>query len=362
MSPAAHFDTPFYPVLKWLIIAVMITTADMAATTPAPSTGGGAAVVPGTAVPGTGVSGSSRARCAAGWCLVEARPSVLAVSLLRYLTGGVLAASEFAHGHPLRTLAGAPIWELAVFAVYLFNGVMDTHEDRVNGSGRPIARGVLSPRLARRVAAGAAAAALMGSIALGIPSMAAIAAYLIVGYLYSGPPCYLKRQPIGSAVAAASLGPLMCYGGLTAYAGDSWTLPGAGWLAVAAWTWLWMGLVGAPAKDLGDVIGDAAARRRTLPVMYGQSRVRLVVSISAVSLAIAFVVVSSRLSWWLAVPGAVMLAGAGAVALLSMKQPLRSDRSHLRRPYRAFMVTQFAVYLAVIASTGAIALLPGKLR
>jgi len=339
----------------------MATTADMAATTPAARTGGGAAVVPSVGVSGTGVSGFSRARCAAGWCLVEARPSVLAVSLLRYLTGGVLAAGEFAHGHLVRTLAGAPIWELAVFAVYLFNGVMDIHEDQVNGSGRPIARGVLNPRLARRVAAGAAAAALIGGIALGIPSMAAIAAYLIVGCLYSGPPCYLKRQPIGSAVAAASLGPLMCYGGLTAYTGDGWTWPGAGWLVVAVWMWLWMGLVGAPAKDLGDVTGDAAAGRRTLPVIYGQSRVRRVVSISAVSLAIVFIVVSGWLSWWLAVPGAVMLASAGAVTILSMKQLSRGDRSHLRGPYRAFMVTQFAVYLAVIASTGATTLLSGQL-
>jgi len=153
----------------------------------------------------------------------------------------------------------------------------------------------------------------------------------------------------------------MCYGGLTAYTGDGWTWPGAGWLVVAVWMWLWMGLVGAPAKDLGDVTGDAAAGRRTLPVIYGQSRVRRVVSISAVSLAIVFIVVSGWLSWWLAVPGAVMLASAGAVTILSMKQLSRGDRSHLRGPYRAFMVTQFAVYLAVIASTGATTLLSGQL-
>jgi 4-hydroxybenzoate polyprenyltransferase len=280
--------------------------------------------------------------------------------LLRYFTGVVLAASEFIHGHPLRTLAGAPIWGLAVFAVYLFNGVMDIHEDRINGSGRPIARGVLPQRLARRVAAGAAASALIGSITLGMPSMAAIVAYLIVGYLYSGPPYYLERKPIGSAVAAASLGPLMCYGGLAAYTGDGWTLPGAGWLVMAVWMWLWMGLVGAPAKDLGDVTGDAAAGRRTLPVIYGESRVRLVVPISAASLATAFFVVSARLSWWLAAPGAVMLTGPGTVTLLSMTQLSHGDRSHLRRPYRAFMATQFAVYLAVIASIGAAMRLRGS--
>src|SRR5229473_3171268 len=83
----------------------------------------------------------------AGLCLAEARPSVLLITLLRFLAGAVLgAASGHGHGHLMAMAGGAVTIELAIFSCYLLNGLMDLDEDRINGSRRPLARGALPPR------------------------------------------------------------------------------------------------------------------------------------------------------------------------------------------------------------------------
>src|SRR5256885_4484950 len=106
-----------------------------------------------------------RTASAFAMCVAEARPTVLGVFLLRFLTGCVLVTGPIENLR--RVVVGAAVWELAILSVYLLNGTMDVHEDRVNASRRPIASGALSPRIAGRVAWGAAAVSVCGSMALG---------------------------------------------------------------------------------------------------------------------------------------------------------------------------------------------------
>src|SRR5262245_60636507 len=90
-----------------------------------------------------------------GWlrlCLIEARPVVLVMFVLRYLTAAALAGGAD-RAAPGRVVAGAAAWLLAVLSIYLINGTTDVAEDRVNGSGRPVASGRLPLATARQVAA-----------------------------------------------------------------------------------------------------------------------------------------------------------------------------------------------------------------
>ncbi|MFD2349919.1 hypothetical protein ACFSTC_12000 [Nonomuraea ferruginea] len=68
-------------------------------------------------------------------CLAESRPSVLAVSSLRYLTGVALALPITSLADPLMVFQGGVAWVASIFAIYLYNGVTDIAEDRINGSG-----------------------------------------------------------------------------------------------------------------------------------------------------------------------------------------------------------------------------------
>ncbi|MEV0230727.1 UbiA family prenyltransferase [Nonomuraea sp. NPDC050786] len=276
-------------------------------------------------------------------CLAEARPVVQVIFLLRFCSGAALGS-----GMSARVLLGAFAWECAVVFVYLLNGVTDVVEDRVNVSGRPIARGELPPGQARRFACLAAGVALLAGAALGLWFVAAVAGFLLLGYLYNAPPCQLKRHPAG-AVATVTLGGLLTYwAGLVSgegLTGDARPLLAAAVLAVAMS--LWMGLVGTSTKDFSDVAGDAAAGRRSAADLFGATAVRGGVGLAAVALGGAFLWVSAALTPVLVTAAAVTLSGAVVLAGLAVSPLSRGSRTAARRPYRAFMVTQYGAHLAV---------------
>ena len=290
----------------------------------------------------------------AGLCLAEARPSVLLITLLRFLAGAVLgAASGHGHGHLMAMAGGAVTIELAIFSCYLLNGVMDLHEDRINGSRRPLARGPLPPRVALRVAGGAAALSLAGAMALGPGIAVAVTVVLAIGYLYSGPPWYLKRHSFGTAVAGISSGLLAYYGGKAAYTGQGGADLSLVLTVFALAMSLWIGVVGALTKDLPDVQGDAEAGRRTLAVVVNEPLLRLLISILALAIGGTFLIVALLVTpalWWLAT---MQLAGAIAVAVLSLSNVSRGSKKRRRRPYRTFMVTQYMINLAVLLAAAA---------
>ncbi|MEU4549569.1 UbiA family prenyltransferase [Nonomuraea dietziae] len=291
---------------------------------------------------------------ALAFCVAEARPMVLAISAMRYLTGVALAlpAATAAASLP-RISQGAVAWVLSIFAVYLFNGVTDVVEDRINGSGRPIARGDLDARVAAAVAAGAGCLALVATWGLPAPMFWIVAANLVLGYLYSGPPLPLKASSSGTVA-------VLCLSGLLSYlAGFTVATAGGGVAAPTALVLFagvaicWMVFVGVPAKDLSDIAGDAAAGRRTLGVLLGERMSRLVMVGAAVVLLAGFGVAVSLLQVRLG--GVVLVLAAGVVAvavagLLAAPRPGSEDRRRTRRPYGAFMGTQHLLHLTAFLS------------
>jgi 4-hydroxybenzoate polyprenyltransferase len=249
-----------------------------------------------------------------------------------------------------RVVVGAATWQLAILAVYLFNGVMDVSEDRVNHSGRPIARGSLDPRTALGVTLCAAALALAGSALLGGQFAWTVPAILVLGYLYSGPPFCLKARIFGTSMVASLGGMLTYYSG---YLGNGGHLADATLPVFAVAMSLWMGLVGGLSKDFSDAAGDAAAGRRTAVVSYGPTRARIAVAVIAVALGATFLGVAAAGVPALLIPAAATALGATWVAVLSLAGRTTGDRQVLRRPYRAFMVTQYAVHVLLLSALAA---------
>jgi 4-hydroxybenzoate polyprenyltransferase len=277
-------------------------------------------------------------------CLAEARPCVQIVFGLRYLCGFLLAAHEAGPLITFRGLASAVVWEFAVVFVYLLNGVTDVAGDKINGSRRPIARGHLEPKTAQRVAVGSAVAALSGGIALGGAFTWMVPTMVLLGFLYSGPPCYLKRRA-ACGLLTGSLGGLLTYG--AGYAAGGGRLPAASPLIFATMMSAWMGVVGSVTKDLSDVAGDVAAGRRTAVIIYGEKKARLASSALALALGAAFLVTTAQTAPTLAWPAVAMQAGAVLVAASNLWQFRTGSRRH--RPYRAFMLTQYMMHLSLLA-------------
>ncbi|HEV2635895.1 MAG TPA: UbiA family prenyltransferase [Actinocrinis sp.] len=279
-------------------------------------------------------------RCVEGY-LLESRIPVQVVFTLRFAT---VAAVNGVARLPQAGFS-ALAWLLATSAMYVFNGLMDLPEDRANGSKRPIAAGVLSPRAARIGCYGAAAGSLLLALAVGELLLALLLlVHLGTGYAYSAPPISGKNR--GST---ASL--LLLAAGLLTYAG--------GWvcsdrthpvvtLVLALGMSCWMAAVGAVVKDLSDVVGDAAAGRRTPVLVLGDRVTRLLAAFNALLIAVVFAVAAGHGAPQL-IPAAVALTlGALAVTWLLWATRGGGSRSVRRAPYRAFMVTQYAVHLGVI--------------
>jgi 4-hydroxybenzoate polyprenyltransferase len=282
-----------------------------------------------------------------GLCLLEARPQVLAIFGLRFAVGAALGWPAFG-GQPIRTVATALVWELAVFFVYLFNGVSDVDEDRANGSKRPIARGAIDPALACVIAIGAALTALIGAPVIGGPTAWLVPVLIGLGYLYSGRPFLLKRHSASTAAIGLAGGLLSYMAGLTSPAAVT-TLKATATLATfAIGASLWMGLTGTLAKDLPDVAGDLAAGRNSAVARLGDRKARTVLSRTALSVAAAFALVSLVASHSLRVPAAAMLVGAVVLAAIARSRLSHGSRHHQRLPYRAFMFTQYATHLCVL--------------
>lgn len=276
--------------------------------------------------------------------LRESRLSVQVIFLIRFCTAAALGASVL----DARLPAAGVAWLLATVAAYVFNGVMDVAEDRANGSTRPISRGALPvPVAAAGVLVAAALALAIATIVdpTGLLPLL-LMAHLACGYAYSGPPFYGKQR--GSTAALLVLG----MGALTYAAG--WRLGGPGGglsvLVLGAAMSLWMAGVGALAKDLPDAEGDAVGGRRTPVIVWGATRVRLMVAVNALLIGAGYLTAALTFAPMLVPSAVTLLIGGAVVGILAATSRRATTRSGLRQPYRAFMVTQYAVHIVVLGT------------
>ncbi|MEU1288836.1 UbiA family prenyltransferase [Kitasatospora sp. NPDC005856] len=299
-----------------------------------------------TALPLTAAPADRGLLSVARHCLVESRPVVQVVFLMRFLVGvvcGVVGADDWSWSG---VLLGGLAMTCAVMAAYLLNGVMDIAEDRANGSRRPIARGALPVRTA------VAGVWVLSGAALGLSILVPgefwfIVLSLFLGYAYSVPPLAAKRRTATSAAAVITMGASSYLSGAVSAGGGIAEEP----LVFCGLLALWMGFVGAVTKDLGDIAGDREAGRRTIAVVYGERAARLFAAASAVVLGTAGLLLGLHTEPVL-LAGALPLAlGAGWVAV----RCLWPDTDQARGPYRAFMVTQYAANAGL-----ALGLLVGK--
>lgn len=265
--------------------------------------------------------------------------------LLRFLAASAIAA-EYGIAHQEFSVrsygCGLLSWFLATVCIYLANGIADGANDRINGVGRPIGRGDLLPTQALPVAVGAAVGALLlGALAGPIPTVL-VCAFLAIGYAYSAPPFQLRRGWLGSTSVVVAGGLLTYAAGVVAVGAR----PTPTLVAFAVAMSLWMGCIGAVTKDFSDVDGDRGARPRTLIALVAEWPLRRFVAAVATLIALGILFAAQQ------IPGLVptcacLLPGAVAVGYLTLTTRHHHPRRRSRRPYHAFMATQFAANAAM---------------
>lgn len=276
----------------------------------------------------------------------EARPVVQGIFALRFCCAALLADYHSNGAVWPRVLGVLACWIAATWAIYLLNGVADIVEDRENGSSRPIARGILPVPAAKSIVASLCAAAI-GVAALISPVVCTLVLLqLVVGFAYSMGPQPLKGNVPGFFGAVVALGCLTYLSGWYAASGDHL---GAPLLLFGGAMSLWMGFGGAT-KDLSDTAGDRIAGRRTLPVVLGDHAARAVMAIGASAVGWGFLLAALRWVPSLTPVGFVVCVGSVVLAIVASSEVSQGDRFHRRRPYRVFMITQYAAHLMLLMS------------
>jgi 4-hydroxybenzoate polyprenyltransferase len=185
---------------------------------------------------------------------------------------------------------------------------------------------------------------VIGAVLLGPPYVFLVPLILLLGYAYSGPVLRLKRwsPAAGGTVLIAGLLTFAAGGGVSGSVSTSMTLMTFA-LAMSGW----MGFVGAVAKDFSDVPGDAVTGRRTCAVVKGIRRAAWRLSLNAFGVGAGFLVAAVAVDQILVWPAVVVLLGAVVIALSCRPGPARARP---RRPYRAFMATQYLAHAAVLGA------------
>jgi 4-hydroxybenzoate polyprenyltransferase len=241
-----------------------------------------------------------------------------------------------------RVFAGAVSWLCLCVAIYVVNGIADVQGDRHNRSARPIASGALDVQ--------AATQAVLVLVLCGLFLAALVSAQMIivfalmfgVGWMYSCGTRPLKNSLVGLVTSGTALGMLSHLAGWVAAGGGAL---GVDVVVLGAGLALWMGLVGTATKDLKDVAGDRLTGRRTLPVLLGAERAKVIAGVVAVSHGCLLLVTAWSLAPGMLLSAGCMLVGACGVAVLVS---CSSERRAGRNAYGMYMVTQYVATLAVL--------------
>lgn len=277
---------------------------------------------------------------------VEARPVVQVIFLIRFCAAALLAAPDLGPARLPRLLAMATAWFATTWVIYLINGIADVAADRLNGSRRPIAQGLLPINAATRIAAALVIVALALAALVSPLALVVVVLMLAVGWFYSFGRWPAKNHMPAFVVSAILLGLLTYSAGAIAIGATR--ISGA--LAVFAIALsLWMGL-GGWTKDLSDTEGDALTGRRTLPVILGDRLARTVMSASASIVGWGFVVSCAVWQRWLLPEAAVLCIGSAILSVVALASGTSTHRAVNRRPYRIFMITQYLTHAVLVLS------------
>jgi geranylgeranylglycerol-phosphate geranylgeranyltransferase len=215
-------------------------------------------------------------------------------------------------------IAPLPLVSLLVaVGMYILNDLVDADLDRANGKKRPLPSGLVSKRQAKSfILMTNGTAVVLSIITFNPASMMIVGAMLVIGILYSAPRIALMKRFVIKNAAIAMFYMLCALLGITSSYGiglatSSPVVP----VHVMAVFGI-MIFVGSIVNDLGDIKGDRAEGRRTVPIVIGAEKTTKILMMMLASM--------PMISWILYVlPPGTSIFTASAVSILSLLALMR---------------------------------------
>lgn len=242
---------------------------------------------------------------------------------------------------------------LIATGMYILNDLVDADLDKANGKKRPIPSGLVSKRQAWSFIVWTNGAAVLLSLAtLNTASIILVAPMLAIGIMYSAPRIALADRFVIKTLSIALFYVLCAILGATSAYGFDLTLSNPATPLYAAIMLGALIFISSVFNDLGDVDGDRAAGRRTIPIVIGKA--------NAVKMGIIIATGMAGASWILYGSGGIGLASAiitssfSAFIITRMAKTLTGleDMEYMRKQHKKLfplhMVLQLALVIGVL--------------
>ena len=205
------------------------------------------------------------------WGLLYSLATVACLFCVPGVIGSMSADSDIT-GLIQKTVPLPLISLLVATGMYIFNDLVDADLDRANGKKRPIPSGQVSKGQAWFfVVSTNGFAVMLSAITLNGASMIILLPMLAIGVMYSAPRISLMDRFVIKTLSIASFYALCALLGITSSYGIGLALENP---IVPVYSMALLGImifISSTLNDLGDVDGDRAAKRRTVPVVIGNN-------------------------------------------------------------------------------------------
>lgn len=184
---------------------------------------------------------------------------------------------------------------LIATGMYILNDLVDADLDRANGKKRPIPSGQVSKKQAAVfIVSTNGLAIILSAVTLNSISVLLIIPMMAIGIMYSAPRIALMDRFIVKTLSISTFYAICALLGITSDYGIELALENP---VVPIYSMTLLGImifISSTLNDLGDIDGDRAAKRRTIPVVIGaKATIRLLVMLALGMIAISVVAYES---------------------------------------------------------------------
>lgn len=286
------------------------------------------------------------------WGIVYCLATIAGILLVPGAAGVFTSETEMIGA--VQRIAPLPIISLLVTTgMFLLNDILDVELDRANGKNRPLPSGQVTTRQGWIFIIWTNAAAVVLAIATANPlSMVLAVPMLAIGIMYSAPKIALDDRFVIKTSVIALYYVLCAALGFTALYGVDAIAINPAMIAHAVIVLGGMRFISSVLNDTGDVDGDRAAGRRTIPIVIGkENTVRMTIGIA---LAIA---IASAVFYAVEGIGLILAVSTGVIATLLARRLANTlgganDRDFVRKQHKRLL--PFDLLFLVTLATGAL--------
>jgi len=248
-----------------------------------------------------------------------------------------------------------PLASLLVTAgTYILNDLVDADLDRANGKKRPIPSGLVSKKQARIfVVLAFGTAVLLTAITFRPASLIVLSLMLVIGIAYSAPKAALMKRFVIKTSSIAIFYILCALLGMTSAYSLDLAINNPILVTSVFLTLALMVFISSTLNDMGDIDGDKAAGRRTIPIVIGKdSTLKLTTILAASILAVTWifygaVLVTGHEGSLVTTITTTIIALIVMMTLCRMRSGQR-DAEFMRRQHKKLFPFQMAVHPCLV--------------